>query len=241
MSDYNFKDKIVLITGASRGIGAGLALAFAEKKARIVINFLSSKKEAQILSKKIKNLGTDFLLVKADISHRKEVEKVLDSVLKKFGRIDILINNAGIVTGSSDWRKISEKDWRRTLDVNLKGVFECCRAFGRIMLKQKYGKIVNISSLRGIFGGSEVIAYAASKAGVENLTKSFAKALAPFINVNCLTLGRINLGMGCALKNRGDKNVRKIENVVNKIFFLVSDKSKHITGQTLFLDGRKSL
>ena len=237
----DFKDKVVLVTGASRGIGAGLALAFAEAGAKVVINYLKSEKEAEQLAKKIKDLGTDFFLVKADVSQRKEVEKMANLVLKKFGRIDFLINNAGIITQNSNWEEITEKDWQKTLLVNLKGVFECSRVIGKIMLKQKYGKIVNISSLRGTFGAPEAIAYAASKAGVENLTKSFAKAFLSFVNVNCLALGRINLGMGYLLKEKKDKRIGKIEDVVNRIFFLVSDESKYITGQTLFLDGRGGL
>ena len=242
-----FKDKVVLITGASHGLGRKLAFEFGKEKASVVINYFQSKKEAEEVKDKLKNdYQIEAIVVRADVSKRGDVEKMLEKILNKFNSIDILINNAGIVLDPASWKEINEINWERTLAVNLKGVFECCRAVGQVMLKQKFGKIINISSLRGILGGAEVIAYAAAKAGVDNLTKSFAKALAPDVNVNGLSLRTINIGMGKLIKKNEiepltqktlSKRIGEIDDVINGVFFLASDKSNYITGQTLVIDG----
>jgi 3-oxoacyl-[acyl-carrier protein] reductase len=245
-----FKQKVVLITGASRGIGCGLALAFGNEKAKVVVNYLTSKKEALEIVKKILGVGGEAIPIKTDISKKKDIEKMVKLVMKKFGRIDILINNAGVSLQPSSWQEISEKNWEKIFKVDLKSVFECSRAVGQIMLKQKYGKIINISSLRGYLGGPEVVAYAAAKAGVDNLTKSFAKALAPYINVNGISLGLMNIGMSrfSSEKQKRDwankaliRKVGKIEDVINVIKFLADDSSSFITGQTIIVDGGFSL
>lgn len=245
----NFQNKVVLITGSGRGIGASLALAFAQSGASVIVNYFHSKKEAILVVNKIKTLGRKAIAIKADVSKRKDVEFLVNEAIRKFGRIDVLINNAGIVESCS-WENISEKDWHRTIDINLKGVFECGRIVGQQMLKQKYGKIINIVSLRGFLGAEDIMAYAAAKAGVINLTKSFAKAFAPFVNVNCLCLGPINVGMN--QKNNLERNKQltnqtlikrlgKIEDVINGVRFLASDKSSFITGHILMVDGGANL
>jgi 3-oxoacyl-[acyl-carrier protein] reductase len=245
-----FQNKIILITGAGKGIGRELAIFLSKNNnSRIIINYSKSKNQAVNTVKEISKLGGQAIAIRADISKRNDVLKMVNKTIKRFGRIDILINNAGIVE-ANDWKNISDKEWQRVVDVNLKGTFECSRAAGQIMLRQKHGKIINISSLRGILGASDIIAYSTAKAGVINLTKSFAKALAPYVNVNCLVLGRMNIGM-----NRTDdkklikdfagetlvKRMGSIDDIIASVDFLTSDKSSFITGQTLIVDGGASL
>lgn len=245
----NFANKIVFVTGASRGIGNALAIAFAEKKAKVVVNYNSSKKEAEKTVKQITDSGGQAIKIKANVSKKKEVDKMVKQIIKKEKKIDILINNAGVVESSS-WRNLNDKDWQKVIEVNLKGVFECSRAVGLLMLSQKYGKIINISSLRGLLGAEDIIAYGAAKAGVINLTKSFAKALSPNVNVNCIALGRMNIGMSkTANKNKVKKfsketlvkRIGNIDDIVKAVFFFASQESSFITGQTLIVDGGMSL
>ena len=245
-----FQGKTVLITGASRGIGRSLALAFGQHKAKVVVNFLKSSREADEVVQQIRKMKGTAIKVKADVSKRGDVERLVKRTLKEFNKIDILINNAGIVSDKPYWQEISEKDCEMTIVVNLKSVFECSRLVGKLMLKQKRGRIINISSLRGILGASDIVVYGAAKAGVINLTKSFAKALAPNVNVSCLCLGGMNIGMSKTAevdkvkkgpKKTLSKRTGKVEDIVNAILFLASEKSGFITGQTLIVDGGASL
>jgi 3-oxoacyl-[acyl-carrier protein] reductase len=243
-----FEEKVVLITGASRGLGRELALAFAGQGAVVAAGFHHSKREAESLEKEIKSFGGRVMLVKLDVSRRKDVEKTISRVVKKFGRLDVLVNTAAIAL-KDDSLQAKEKDWEQILAINLKGVFECSRAIAEVMLKQKSGKIVNLSSLRGRLGGEAAMAYAASKAGVENLTKSLAKALAPFVNVNAVAPGKIDCGMGkinprekayWAKRNLLGR-VGQAEEVVNAVLFLSSSRADFITGEILAVDGGAGL
>ena len=245
-----FKDKVILITGSSRGIGHHLARAFGGLQATIIVNFSKSKKEALATVEEIKRNGGKAMAIKANVSKSQDVEAMCRQIIEKYSRIDILINNAGGVFEDKDWTKHDSNNWNKTIDVNLTGVFNCIRAIAPIMINQESGKILNISSLRSILGATDIVAYAAAKAGVNNLTKSYAKILGPYINVNSLVLGRINSD---ASRTTDGGGVQKIstENLVkrlgeqndvfNAVSFLISSGSDFITGQTLVVDGGAGL
>lgn len=245
-----FENKVILITGASRGIGQDLALTFGRMGARVVVNYFKSTREANTVVKMIEKSKGEAIKIKADVSRRNAVKKMIAQIIKKYDRIDVLINNAGAVFNPADWHNISENNLNKTIGLNLMGTFTCIREIAPIMLKQHSGIIVNIASLCGMLGASEIIAYAAAKAGVINLTKSFAKELAPRVRVNCLVLGRINYGMSKVIDKTLVKKysqetlvdrMGKVEDVVNSIKFLVSKQSSFITGQSLIIDGGASL
>lgn len=246
----SFQDQVILITGSSRGIGRGLALAFAKSGAKIIINYSQSKKDALEIISEIEENNGSALAIKADVSNIKEVGSMFRQIIKKHGHIDILINNAGAIFENTDWTKHNNKNWDKTVAVNLTGVFNCIRSVAPIMIQQQSGKILNISSLRSILGATDIVAYAATKAGVDNLTKSYAKILSPHINVNSLVLSRINCGMNnitCPtdIKNLSSQNLIKrlgnTDDVFNAASFLVSPRSSFITGQILIVDGGASL
>jgi 3-oxoacyl-[acyl-carrier protein] reductase len=213
--------------------------------------YLTARDKADKISAKLKQIGSlEPFIVKADITKRSEVSSMVRNIKRKYGKIDVLINIAGGVFNPSDWKSISESDWEKTVDLNLKGYFECTRAFGFEMVKQKHGTIVNIAGSTGIFGHPDYIAYAAASAGVINLTQSFAKRLAPNININTILLGWVNLGSGKIL----DEKIVKIkseqnliprpgsgEDVLNAILFFTSEKSKFITGRHLLVNGGTDL
>jgi len=247
----DFRGKCVVVTGGTGGIGSALVERYVYAGAYVIIHYHNLKKRAESIQKRLRksNRGTCEIF-KADLGKRTEVLNLIAFALKARKRVDIWINNAAIIPSPSDWKSISELDWDKTIALNLKGVFECSRIVGMVMLKQKYGKIVNISSLRGQFGSEDLIAYAASKAGVENLTKSFAKALSPFVQVNCVSLGRINGGLGKIHNESEEKQwaertllqrVGNIEDVIGAVEFLTSKKSDFITGQVLNIDGGSSI
>jgi len=242
-----FKGKVVLITGSGRGIGAELALNFGLAGAKVIINYLHSKKKALKLVKKLKNIDVEVCPIKADVSKRKQVEKMINLTVSKYNTIDILINNAAVLPKPMGWKKISPKDWERTMQVNTQGMFECCRAVAPIMLKKKGSKIVNISTLGG---GTFIAAYIASKTAINHLTKAFAQELAPNINVNAVALSKIEVGMGkpdnkqvadSYISETPMKRLGKISDVVNAVFYLASKNSDFITGQILVVDGGRSI
>jgi 3-oxoacyl-[acyl-carrier protein] reductase len=242
-----FKNKVVLITGSSRGIGSALAVKFGSLGSKVVVNYSHSKIKAMKVASEIKIGGGESFVVKADVSSRKQVEKMVSQVIKKFQKIDILINNAAILKMPSDWQEVTEKDFEKTMQVNIKGVFECTRAVAKQMIKQKQGKIVNIST---IGGGSEVIAYISSKNAVNGMTTSFAKGLAPWVNINGVALSLINAGMGKVddksqvvgyVKKTPLNRLGKIDDVFGPVLYLASEESRFITGQTLVVDGGRSL
>jgi len=244
------KGKVALITGAGRGIGKAIALEFAREGASIVVNYSKSKKEADETVNEINKLGPKAISVRADVSKKDEVENMFESSLKEFKRIDILVNNAGIISVAAI-EKITEEDWNRLIDVNLKGVFLCSQAASKIMMRQKTGKIINISSIYGsIFGAQYVMPYCASKAGVANLTKSLALALAPHVQVNSVSPGNIDTDMTRhageeflkkVINNTPMKRLGKPEEIAKVAVFLASNDSDFITGQNIVIDGDLSL
>ncbi len=240
------KDKVVLITGAGKGIGRATALELAKNGAKIVVNYNSSEREAAEVSNKIKELGVEVIMIKADISKFKEVSEMVDKVIKRFGRIDVLINNAGMIE-QAKFDNITEEMWNKILDVNLKGVFNCIKATLPYMKENKGGKIVNVSSIAGIAGSLANAAYGAAKAGVINMTKTLSREFASYnIKINTVAPGVTKTEMIDNLdKEIVDKYSRETplgriaepEDIAKAILFFASSQSDFITGQTLIVDG----
>ena len=240
------KDKIALITGASRGIGRATALLFAKEGAKVAVNYNRSEKEAAEVVKSIKEVGSEAIAVKGDVSDESQIKKMVDEVLKKFGRIDILINNAGIVFDIPFFEKTNEQ-WQKTLQTNLIGTFLCMKYVGPHMVKQKYGKIVNVASTNGIDTYDSTSAdYDASKAGVIVLTKASAEIFAPFVSVNCVAPGWVDTDINKGLsKDYVKEETEKIflkrfakpEEIARTILFLASDDASFMTGSVLVADG----
>jgi len=240
------KGKCAVITGASRGIGKAIALKLASLGANIVINYRSNEKEAIEIENEIKNMGAEAIIVKGDISKLQEVENLVSVAKGRFGNIDIMVNNAGITKDTLILR-MKEEDFDSVIDVNLKGVFNCLKAITPIMVKQKHGKIINLSSVVGITGNAGQVNYSASKAGVIGMTKSLAREVGSRgINVNAVAPGYIETDMTEALgdkykeemkKNIPLKRLGKAEDVAEVVAFLASESSNYVTGQVIQVDG----
>ena len=240
------KEKVAIVTGGAQGIGRVICYALAENGANVVICDINEK-AAQATAKEMKYKNLSAIPIKVDVSCTNEVNSMVKEVLDTLGRIDILVNNAGICF-LTPLEKISEEEWDRVIDVNLKGTFLCSQAVLRVMMTQKSGKIVNIASVSGKVGGILAGAhYSASKAGVICLTKSLALRLAPYqVNVNAIAAGplksqmteafpsdkRTKLAQSIPLGNFGEP-----EDMANAVLFLVSDKAKYITGEILDVNG----
>ncbi|ACD53780.1 3-oxoacyl-[acyl-carrier-protein] reductase [Clostridium botulinum] len=240
------KGKCAIITGAARGIGKAIALKLASLGANIVLNYRSSEEEAKIVASEIEKMGVEVLTVKGDISKLEDVENIISEAKNKFGIIDIIVNNAGITKDTLILR-MKEKDFDDVIDVNLKGVFNCLKSITPVMVKQRHGKIINISSVVGVAGNAGQVNYAASKAGVIGMTKSLAKELgARGINVNAVAPGFIETDMtsvlGEKVKEEAKKNIPlkrfgTPEDVAGVVAFLASENSNYVTGQVINIDG----
>ena len=241
-----FKDKVVLITGSSRGLGRSIAISFAKEGANVIINYKSSKKEAEALYEIISTYGQEYMCIQADVSKEDEVKSMIEQIIEKYGRIDILINNAGIaIDNEFEDREVS--DWKDTLDTNLIGVFLTSKYAGKYMKNQEYGKIVNISSTNGIDTTyTYSIDYDASKAALINLTRNLAIEFSPNVNVNAVAPGWIDTEMNNDLpieylKEEKSKILVKRfaepEEIANVVLFLASEKSRYIVGETIRVDG----
>lgn len=238
--------KCAVVTGAGRGIGKAIALKLADEGANIVINYRSSEKEAQELVSSIESRGGKALAVKADVSKFDEAENLLKAAKDTFGSVDVLVNNAGI-TKDNLMLRMKEEEFDSVIATNLKGCFNCMKHVSSIMLKQKSGKIINISSIVGLVGNAGQANYAASKAGVIGLTKSMAKELGSRgITVNAVAPGYIDTDMtevlsqkvkDMILDNIPLKRMGNTEDVANLVAFLASDKASYITGQVIHVDG----
>lgn len=240
-------DKIVCITGSSRGIGRSIALAVAKEGADVVINYRQHSEKAQHVLHRIEEIGGRAVSVKADVSQRNEVRYMIQQTIEKFGRMDVLINNAGILQ-QKQFEDISDEDWDHMMDTNLKSVFICVQEVYKIMKKQKAGIIINMASSGGQLGGPLAVHYSASKAGVICFTKSLARLGAPFgIRSNCISPGLIDTEMTQSEINsvEGKKKIEQIpmmrsglsEEVSRAAVFLASDDSSYITGQTINVNG----
>lgn len=240
------KDKVAIITGSNRGIGKEIAKKLAQLGANIVLNYRSNEEEATNVEEEIKAIGVEVIKVKGDISKSEDVENLISTAKERFGKIDILVNNAGI-TKDQLLIRMKEKDFDDVIDVNLKGVFNCLKAISPVMIKQRSGKIVNISSVVGVTGNAGQVNYAASKAGVIGMTKSLAKELgARGINVNAVAPGFIQTDMTNSLSDKYKEQISNsiplkrfgtTEDVANVVAFLVSDMASYITGQVINIDG----
>ncbi len=240
------KDKVAIVTGGTRGIGKAIALKLADHGANIVINYRNSDKEAEELKAILEEKEVKVLTVKCDISNFEDSKNLMDKCKEVFGKIDILVNNAGITKDTLIMR-MKEEDFDNVIDVNLKGTFNCAKHASAIMLKQRFGKIINMTSVVGIAGNAGQVNYAASKAGVIGLTKSLAKELGSRgITVNAVAPGFINTDMTASLsekvKEEASKNIplKRLgdpEDVANLVGFLASDAANYITGQVINVDG----
>ena len=239
--------KVALITGGSRGIGKALAKKFAKEGYDIVINYVSESAElGKVKEEMIENRNVDILFVKADVTNYNGCEEMIKEVINKFGRIDVLVNNAGI-TKDGLLMRMKEEDFDKVIEVNLKGTFNVTKNVIPYMMKQRSGKIVNISSVVGIGGNAGQANYAASKAGIIGFTKSVAKELASRnILANCVAPGFIKTDMTDVLSDAVKENINKqiplnkmgeADEVANAVYFLASEENTYITGQVLNVDG----
>jgi NAD(P)-dependent dehydrogenase (short-subunit alcohol dehydrogenase family) len=250
-----FKDKVAIITGAARGIGAGCAWAFARRGAIAVIADIDEEGGEKMASK-IREKGLKALAITTDISEKTEVTALIDQVLQNFERIDILVNNAFFGGGYALITETSEEIWDRANAVNMKGTFLCSKAVAKVMIPQRFGKIINISSGAGLRGSlSNGVQYSASKAGIIGLTKGLAGDLAPFgINVNCIAPGLIlTEKLETRSKWTPEKRERFIrvevpvgrigrpEDIAEVVVFLASDAASYIVGEVISVDGGASL
>lgn len=239
------ENKTAIITGAARGIGKAIATTLAEDKINIVISDIDMDIALQT-KEEILRMGVDAIAVRTDVSSHQDAEELALKTIEKFGRIDILVNNAG-VTKDSLLVRMKDEDWDFVINVNLKGTFNCTRAVSKAMMKQKSGRIVNISSVVGIMGNSGQANYSASKAGIIGFTKAVAKELASRgILVNAIAPGFIDTDMTRALSDELRENLLKIiplgrlgmdKDVAEAVRFLVSDKAGYITGQVIHVNG----
>lgn len=240
------KGKTAIITGASRGIGKTIAVAFARLGSNVIINYSNNEKAAQETANETMSFGVRAEVIKADVSNFQEVENLVKKVLNQFDSIDILVNNAGI-TKDNLLLRMSEDDFDKVININLKGTFNFTKAVSKVMIKQKQGKIINISSVVGIIGNSGQSNYAAAKAGMIGFTKSIAKELGSRgICVNAIAPGFIETDMTSVLSDKIKeqfigtiplKRAGKAQDIANAAVFLASEFSDYITGQVINIDG----
>ena len=248
MSTEKDNTKVAVITGSSRGIGADIALKLAQQGNNIVLNYHSDKSKENIekLIEKIKGYDQEVIAVKADVSKMDQAKNLINRALDKFSAIDILVNNAGINKDNLLLR-MSEEEWDQVMNVNLKGVFNCTKAVIKSMMKNRKGKIINLSSVVGIRGNAGQANYSASKAGVIGFTKSVARELAGRnITANAIAPGFIKTDMTDSIPEDAKKELLdeiplsrlgKSEDVAELVAFLASDRSDYITGQVINVDG----
>ncbi|NWF93980.1 MAG: 3-oxoacyl-ACP reductase FabG [Syntrophaceae bacterium] len=242
------KGKVALITGSTRGIGKEFALGFAREGADVIINGRNIE-QAKTVANEIEGLGVRSLAIGADVSSLQDVNRMVDEAVGVFGRVDILVNNAGVNPFILEAERIKEEGWDQVMNVNLKGVFLCCQAVGKEMMKQGGGKIINISSTAGILGEQGFLPYCVSKAGVMTLTRILAYEWSRYnILVNAIAPGFIAAGMNTPILNKEIllsgltqqvplKRLGNPEEIVRVALFLASDDSSYINGTTIIADG----
>jgi 3-oxoacyl-[acyl-carrier protein] reductase len=237
--------QVAIVTGASRGIGRAVAIALASEGAKVVVNYASSSQAADAVVAEIQGMGSEAIAVQADVGQAAQVDALFNAVMEQWGRIDVLVNNAGIARDTLLIR-MKVEDWQAVIDLNLTGVFLCTKAASKVMLKQRSGRIINVTSVVGEMGNPGQGNYSASKAGVIGFTKSIAKEVASRgITVNAVAPGFITTDMTADLKV-GDEILKMIplgrygqpEEVAGLIRFLAADAAAaYITGQVMNVDG----
>jgi 3-oxoacyl-[acyl-carrier protein] reductase len=243
--------KVALVTGGSRGIGRAIALTYAKEGANLAINYINNADEAEAVVTEIKKMGRKALVIKADVSKTTDVKKMIESTLKAYGKLDILVNNAGILI-PTNLLDTTEEDWDKVMATNLKGPFLCTREAAKTMIKQRYGKVINTSSISGLgCNPTGEGSYGCAKTALIMLTSIYAQELGPYgINVNALAPGWIKTdmtkGKSGAQAEEIDKRkaglaaMRRIgdpQDIANLALFLASDESSFITGQVIVADG----
>jgi 3-oxoacyl-[acyl-carrier protein] reductase len=235
---------VAIVTGASRGIGKATALALAAEGAKVVVNYASSQAAADQVVAEILTLGSEAIALPADVSQAEQVEQLMAAVMEKWGQIDVLVNNAGI-TRDTLLLRMKLEEWQAVIDLNLTGVFLCTKVVSKIMLKQRSGRIVNITSVAGQMGNPGQANYSAAKAGVIGFTRTVAKELAPRgITVNAVAPGFITTDMTADLKSEEILKFIPLgrygqpEDIAGMIRFLAADPAAaYITGQVMNVDG----
>ncbi len=240
------KNRIALVTGASRGLGEAISLALAHEGAKIIVNYCKRKDLAVEVVKEIESMGSEAVAICADVRNTEAVNGMIQQVLEEYGGIDILVNNAGVNKDSVVW-KMTDEMWEDVIDVCLTGTFKCTRAVINDMRKKQYGRILNISSVVGHIGVIGTSNYSAAKSGLFGFTKSIAKEVASKgITVNALSLGYFNSGMLLRLSKEYQETIKQqipvnrfgsLKELTDTVLFLVSESSSYITGQTVHLNG----
>lgn len=245
-----FSGKSVLITGAGGGLGRQLALDFASEGARVALNYSRSKEAAEEVAQTIRDAGSEAITCRADISNSGDVAAMVEKIVSGFGGVDILINNAGLSL-DAPFLEMGEADWDRVQDVNLKGPFLLSQAVGRLMVKAKRGRIVNISATSAVVARAGNANYAASKAGLNMLTQVMAIELGPYVNVNTVALGFVDSALVRALFSPEEieaaaetvplRRLTTYEETSDFVRMLASDTASFVTGQTIPFDGGRVL
>ena len=240
------KDKIALVTGGGKGIGAAIAKEMASQGAMVIINYIRSEEAAKKVQSEIRSAGGKADIFRCDVSDYNSVKAMIGDIIQHYGRLDILVNNAGIVKDGLLMR-MKEKDFDEVIDINLKGTFNCIQNVARQMLKQRYGRIINMSSVVGICGNAGQANYAASKAGIIGLTKASAKELGSRgITVNAIAPGFIQTDMTEGLNQELKAKMLSaislgsfgtVKDIAHVACFFASDQARYITGQVLGVDG----
>ncbi|MBI2560481.1 MAG: 3-oxoacyl-[acyl-carrier-protein] reductase [Planctomycetes bacterium] len=238
--------KTAIVTGGTRGIGKAIVLELARQGANVAFTYVKSAEQANALAGEINKNGMGVMAVQSDSSNFNQSKQMVDSVIKNFGRVDVLVNNAGI-TRDKALMMMSEEDWRQVIDTNLTGVFNCTRAVIVPMMKQKSGSIINITSVSGVVGMARQVNYSSSKAGIIGFTKALAKEVARYgITVNSVAPGFIETEMVEVLDKKYLEEILrfvpmgrmgKAEEVAEVVSFLISDAARYITGHVLNVDG----
>jgi 3-oxoacyl-[acyl-carrier protein] reductase len=240
------RGQTALVTGGSRGIGRSIALALAEHGVKVAVNYAGSEAAAQETVARIAELGSEGIAIRGDVGNTEQAESLVKEVLNAWGRIDIVVNNAGITRDNLIMR-MKEEEFDQVIETNLKGVFNCLKAATRPMMKQRYGRIINISSVVGVTGNPGQANYSAAKAGVIGLTKAAARELSSRgITVNCIAPGFIDTDMTRELSEEVRSELEKgiplarlgrPEEIAMATVFLASEGAAYMTGQTLHVDG----
>jgi len=242
------KDKSALVTGSSRGVGRAVALAYGREGANVVVNYTSNENAANEVVGAIEGMGSKAVAVKADVAKKTDVDHLVQTTLDTFGRLDVLVNNAGF-TRPAMMLKMTEEQWDQVLDIHLKGAFLCTQAAGRQMKEQNSGKIINVMSVAGLVGTVGQINYSAAKGGILSMTKSIARELARYnVCANVISLGIVTTDM--SEKITTDEKLKEIymnrillkrfaepDDISPAFVFLASDEGNYITGQLLCVDG----